>query len=566
MRRFRYEPVLYGLAFILALTIRVIKLGALPLTDAEARWALQALGVAQGTQPALGSQPAYILLTSVLFYGLGAGTNFLARLVPALTGSAIVLVPGLFTHRLKPRASVILAFLLALDPGLVALSRQAGSSVLAVTFSLLAWGFWENRRAAWAGIFAGLALLSGPVLWAGLLGLALTWAIGQALYIRRSPTTSPEGIHPAPGAWSTALWFAVGTIVVAGTLFFLAPNGLGAWASALPDYVAGWFTPSGIPIGLMLFSLIAYQPLGVLLALVAAARGLRKGSRRIMRLSLWLLVALFVALFYPARQISDLAWMLIPLWSLSALELARDLSVRSDERREVLGVVALTVLILAFVWINFLGLLQTSAPSPDATLRTWLLFGSFFLLFISLMLVAVGWSIRSALLGAIWGLTAALGIYSFSAMTGAAGLRVIPDAVDLWRPGGNLPESDLLQLTIDQVSDWSLKNVNAQPVTIVGIDSPSLQWLLRGHTVSKTAALDVSSEPPIVITPDQNNPALVAHYRGQNFVWRQNPMWDQTGLSDWIRWLGFHQVLQNPQKVIVWVRSDLFIDSAAPKP
>ena len=103
-------------------------------------------------------------------------------------------------------------------------------------------------------------------------------------------------------------------------------------------------------------------------------------------------------------------------------------------------------------------------------------------------------------------------------------------------------------------------------MTIVGIDSPSLQWLLRGHTVYKTAALDVSSEPPIVITPDQNNPALVAHYRGQNFVWRQNPMWDQTGLPDWIRWLGFHQVLQNPQKVIVWVRSDLFIDSAAPKP
>src|SRR5512146_1542679 len=145
MRRFRYEPLLYGLAFILALAIRVVKLDTPPLSDNEARWALQALGVAQGTRPLLGSQPAYILLTSVLFYLLGAGTNFLARLVPALAGSALSLVPSLFAHRLKPRPTVILAFLLALEPGLVALSRQAGSGILAISFFLLAWGMWENR-------------------------------------------------------------------------------------------------------------------------------------------------------------------------------------------------------------------------------------------------------------------------------------------------------------------------------------------------------------------------------------------------------------------------------------
>src|SRR5512141_2609718 len=196
MRRFRCQSALYFLAFILALSIRLIKLDSLPLTDMEAKWALQALGVAQGTHPALGSQPAYILLTSVLFYGLGAGTTFLARLIPALTGSALVLVPALFQHRLKPRPCVLLAFLLAVAPGLVALSRQAGSGILALTFVLLAWGLWENRRVTWAGFFAGLALLSGPFLWAGLLGLGLTWAISQGLELvehrRRSSEPEPD--------------------------------------------------------------------------------------------------------------------------------------------------------------------------------------------------------------------------------------------------------------------------------------------------------------------------------------------------------------------------------------
>jgi hypothetical protein len=129
-----------------------------------------------------------------------------------------------------------------------------------------------------------------------------------------------------------------------------------------------------------------------------------------------------------------------------------------------------------------------------------------------------------------------------------------------------LPESDLLQTTIDQVSDWSRDNVDAQPVTIAGIDSPALRWLLRAHMVSVTAALEASASPPIVITTDQNNPALAARYRGQEFVWRQVPQWDQTSFPDWLGWIGFHQILQNPQKVIVWVRTDLFLDASSSKP
>jgi hypothetical protein len=565
MRRFRYEPLLYLLAFALALAVRLVNLGAVPLSDSEAAWALQALGVAQGTRPLLGSQPAYILLTSVLFYCLGAGTNFLARLVPVLAGSALALVPALFAHRLKPRISVILAFMLALEPGLVGLSRQAGSGILAITFALLTWGLWENKKPAWAGICAGLALLSGPVLWPGLLGLGITWLISHAFKFRGA-APDEESFRPHPRAWSTALWFGLATLVLGGSLFFLAPNGLSAWASALPDYITGWWTPGSMSSSLMLFSLVAYQPLALILAVIAGVRGWLQHSRRIMLLSLWALVALLLALFYPARQIADLAWMLIPLWSLAALELARDLNLFPEERREVLGVVALTFIILAFVWINFTGLLQTAPGSPQASLRTWLLFGSFFLLLISVLLVAVGWSIRSARYGAVWGATVALGLYSLSAMTSAAGLRRIPDSVDLWRPGGNLPEAQLLLQTVNDLSDWSRTNANSQPVTIAGVNSPALQWLLRGHAVYQTTGADVTGQPPILITIDQQNPALAAAYRGQPFVWEQQPQWNQTGTDDWFRWLGFHQVLQNPQKVIVWVRTDLFVDSTAPKP
>src|SRR5688500_10475206 len=168
---FKHEGWLYGLAFLIALGFRLIQLGASPLTDSEAMLALQSLHVAQGKTPLLGPQPGYILLTSILFSVINT-TNFMARFVPAIAGGALVFVPYFFRDKIKPRPALILAFLFAIDPGLVALSRQASGTIVAVTFLLFAWAMWSTRRAVPAGIFAGVALLSGPSLGAGLLTLA----------------------------------------------------------------------------------------------------------------------------------------------------------------------------------------------------------------------------------------------------------------------------------------------------------------------------------------------------------------------------------------------------------
>ncbi len=183
------EGWLYGLAFLIALGFRLIALGASPLTDSEATLALQALHLAQGQTPLLAPQPGYILLTSVLFAVIKS-TNFMARCIPALVGSALVFAPCLFREKIKPLPALILAFLFAVDPGLVALSRQANGTILAVTFLLFAWGMWLNRRAIPAGVFAGLALLSGASVWMGLLILGLT-----RLFL--------QGIEPKPAGAET---------------------------------------------------------------------------------------------------------------------------------------------------------------------------------------------------------------------------------------------------------------------------------------------------------------------------------------------------------------------------
>src|SRR5690606_26763711 len=107
----KYEGWLYGLAFLIALGFRLIQLVAAPLTDVEATVSLQALHIAQGKAPLLGSQPGYVLPTSLLFAVIDS-TNFMARSLPALAGSVLVFLPYFFRNILQSRAALLLAFLI----------------------------------------------------------------------------------------------------------------------------------------------------------------------------------------------------------------------------------------------------------------------------------------------------------------------------------------------------------------------------------------------------------------------------------------------------------------------
>lgn len=551
---------LYGLAFLFALIIRLIQLGAFPLTDPEAASALQALQVAGGAHPAVGPQTAYVLLTSVLFFIFGS-SNFLARLIPALIGSLLVFVPFFFQERLKPRPALILAFFLALDPGFFALSRQAGSGILSVAFLLFAWGLWEHKSQRAAGILAALAFLSGPALWPGLLALGITWGILRFL----EPKPSADHQPLAAVQWRQALISFALTLVLFGTLFFFIPSALSNSLSSIGAYFRGWVAPSGVPASRLVFSFLPYQPLVLLLALVAIVRGWINGSRRVIRLSIWMLAALLLAVFYPARQVHDVIWALIPMSALAALELARHLKIHPEERREVAGVALLTILILVFAWLDFASITWTPPSIPQATLRVWLLFGSLFLWVVSILLVAVGWSLRTARLGAVWGLFAVLGIFTLGASFRAGGLDA-QHTPEFWASGPYPVHADLIASTIHDLSQWGRGNIDALPVTISGLKSPALQWALRDHQVTVTDVVDPSSAPAFLITPLENQPALAATYRGQDFTWNEQPTWNSVVLNDWLRWLVVRDMPESYDTILLWARNDVFIDASHSDP
>ena len=576
--------LLYTTAFLLALGLRFTQLGAVPLTDKEATFALQALALARGGHPLLGAQPGYILLTSIPFY-LFESTNFLARLIPALAGSLLVFGPYFFFSRrplpsLPPKGEgtsfspfggdvrrtegawvgIIAAFLLAIAPGLVAVSRQASGTMLAVTFGIFAWAMWRNARPQLTGIFAGIALLGGTSVWLGLLIVSLTWALAQNLIPEPKAEiteASENGERSRADDFKVAATFTGGTLLFVGTLLFLSPNGLSAFFGSLVEFLRGWRYASGVPLEHIFGGLLAYYPLALFFGTIASVRGILERNRTSQTLSLWALVALLLVTFYPSHQVRDLVWVGLPLWVLSAYEISRHLHLPIYDRNETFGVFALTVLLLAFSWLNISGAASVSATGSVPINRIILLGGSLLLLVISLVMIAVGWSIETAVLGGTWGAAFMLGLYTLSAAWGSSGLRT-PKGIELWDNAPRVPQAGFLLETVDSVLSRAQQTAKTPKITVYGVDSSALLWTLRNHDVDVVTVLDPTNPSELVITPQSEQVGLAATYRGQDFVWRQVPDWT---VANPARWLVLREVPMQSEQIILWGRNDLFFDS-----
>jgi hypothetical protein len=584
-------PLVYLSAFVLALALRMVLLGALPLADGEAQWAMQALEVVRGTRPQIGVQTGYVLLTSLMFFVFGA-TNFMARFVPALAGSLLVLVPLLFPERVKPKIGAVLAVMLAIDPGMVAISRQAGSPILAILFFLAAWKLWESRRPQLAGAAAGLALLGGPAVWAGLLGVIIASLLHNEFdtptrearlrrkenmeheTTRAGDEAEDESAEPVTGSGRTwewlrsgefrsALWAAGAAFLLGGSLFLLSPNGLSAAFGSLPAYMTGWWSPSEISIGRLLLALAVYAWPALVLAVMTLVRRVRSGLPWMTRTTWWLFVALLLALVYPGRQVSDLAWMLLPLWILAARELARLLEI---PRKHYLELAATLGLMLVFAGYAVFNLMEMSTQDPGSTIpgvfenwRLRLLVGCASLLVATIIPAVIGasWSTRVGRRAAVIGFTTFAAIWMLASATGMSGLRNTK-TVELWQADPRIAQVDLLVDTVDSISRWNAGNNNQLPVVLSGTDWPSLRWALRDHKITTAEGIDAEASPAMIISSGEKDFSANGYYAGQDFVWREWVIWDSMTPLSWLNWVFNRSIPRSGENIILWVNTSQF--------
>jgi hypothetical protein len=447
--------------------------------------------------------------------------------------------------------------------------------MLALSFTLLALAVWYDRRPAWAGLLAGLALLSGPSFWAGALGLGLAGLFYRLLY--RSVTLPghvfDETLEVAqPAAFPSrrealrGLAVLLATLLVVGTGLMRYPQGLAAAFAGLTTYLAGWATPPAISPLTLAAALLVFQPLGVIFAILSLVRWLVRRFQHeaveaypLMFPVLWLMTSLLLALLYPARQVSDLVWVLVPLWALAADGLAEYLP---DEKPHIVSwLQAGLVLVLAALFWNTL--IATSQIVPESqlpweVLQLGILTGILLLGALTTALVALGWSWQISRDGLVWGVVISFVVYSTSVLWGAAQLRP-GQPEELWGPQPGAGQAGLSLETLTDLSNW--ESGLARKIDMLStIDTPSLRWMLRDFAGARFAAEVPSGEMPAVILTraDAETPALTASYRGQDFVWWVRPAWEGPLPKDFLGWLTFRKAEVGNDYIILWARSDLF--------
>lgn len=589
LRNLKVETIIFVLAILLALGVRFYNLGGAPLSDSEAKWALQALEVTQNnssiSDTTFGPQPAYIFLTGILF-GIFGSSNFLARFWPALAGVLLVLLPfilsrpsswgGLYDLSINRKAALILALALALDPGLVTVSRTAGGPMMALAFGLLAIGLLRLKNPLLAGISAGLALLSGPTIILGGLVILAAWVIYkylvQSAWQRSSSEETESDLHQLPQKEQALkskflkpfLISAGTTVLVVGTMFLIFPQGIGAWFGSIPAFISGWFAPSVVPPSRLIAALIVYELFAVVFGVIiivrsATAKEQLRGQEIALNffLFMWILFGLLFLLLYPARQVSDLVWIIVPLWILAANELHRHIPTQPVHSIAIGQAVFIFVLAGLF-WYTIAATTRTVYGTNETLTQYVILIGIFVLGGLTTALIALGWNWEISRRGLVIGVTAVLSVYSLSVMLGSSQIRQ-NQASELWSIPPSPAQTQLMTKVLNEISNWNTGF--PQYIDIVSmVDTPSLRWALREFPEVQFLSRPIRGDlPAVVITQESDElPTLAEAYRGEDFVWWTNPGWSGALPPDLARWFSFREAPLQKEKIILWSRSDLY--------
>ncbi len=355
------EVVLYAALALFAFVFRFLALGGAPLNADEARQALAAWNFVHGIPDAFTGSPLLFAGNAIVFALFGANDTA-ARLLPALFGTALVLLPALLRQSVGRAGALIASVLFVFSPSLVLFSRQSNGAVIAMTCAVavlaFAWRYLAERKSRdfdLAIASLALTLLAAREAWMFILAIAL---FALAIRLRRETLPAFE-IDARRGVLLFALVF-----VGVSTAFLLRREGIGAAF----DLFGAWL--DGLRPGGSLFDplrlLVLYEPIVLffgaiaLVEIVFALRETELHATPLAALALWAVVAFIldsigadknplrvVAIIVPLTLIAG--W-LIGAWLTNLIEAIR----AAPEAKQMLLTQEAPVMILAGALAAFL--------------------------------------------------------------------------------------------------------------------------------------------------------------------------------------------------------------------
>jgi uncharacterized protein (TIGR03663 family) len=600
------EHAAYAAVGLLALALRFFGLGLRPLNAAESLQALAAYRFTQGAidvAPA-GTVPALFTGNVVGFTLLGAN-DALARLLPALAGLLLVLLPYGLRHRLGRGGALVASLLLAISPSLLFFSRSLDGAIvasacgLAVVVGLIRYVDGKGVVALYlAAVALGVGLAAGPQIFFLLLIFAL---FGLALYagqqwlgretgwpvlaeaFREARRGSGEegggrGLLVQAGAVLAAVFGLVATALV------LHPAGIGLAADLLGGWLQGLLPgPGGNPAIYPLLLLLRYEPLILVLGLIQIGAWLvRDRGRQWERgpfasplshtafLAFWAGVAFLLVVLGGQRPAGHVLLVVVPLALLAGQGVERtwrwiDGRTAGPGSWGEVGLAAAAALGLGVFF--YLQIVAYSNANSAATISvvgmTIYATSSYLLLGLVAVLLLAGlaagvwvWRGPGLVLAGGWlALVLALALFGFKS---AWGLNFAHAADPRELMIGQTTDPDV-RLLVDQLEELSLNqsgDVHTLPLTVDAATGPVVAWYLRefeNRVVVEGISAPVDTLAAVSLAGA--NPPIGETFRGQGFALRSH--WLPWGLwgQDFVRWLllGKASLPVVDQEVVLWV-------------
>ncbi len=312
-----------------SLAIRMVKLGWLPLSTPEANRSFQALALFDGRALAPGEHfsrldPALLLGQSGMFFLFGASDS-VARFLPALAGSGIVLLALALKPFVGRAAAMAMGILATLSPALLFASRTAEPQILTAFFAmLLLVCFLYNGRAPSRRWAAGMGLALGGMLASGSTSISVLLCMIVGIVAAGLVDSEGDGAvrKGFDGLRSGLDELIVLGLAFLGTIVLLFSHGFSSVSAlrGIPETISNWgrlivTTESTTPTQYFLLVILLYEILALFCALVGfAVEGKeRKGQLSSLFFLGWFVASLVLFSFSSGRSPQQAVLVVLPL-------------------------------------------------------------------------------------------------------------------------------------------------------------------------------------------------------------------------------------------------------------
>jgi uncharacterized protein (TIGR03663 family) len=570
------ETLLYGCIFVVAMGLRLWRLGATPLNNVEAQQALAALSLYQGETPVSDIYSPLLATFNLLGFLLMSPSDATARLIMTLAGSVLVFLPLLLRRQLGGKVALISAALLAISPTAVFLSRILNGEMLAAVGALMiVAGFFnwvDQGKQNWLLVTAtGLAILltAGPMSFSIIvifvIIVLIRWSAFKALFqqgVGQAP--QPDDSRGLPPQLRHALLFLVAMLLILGTAGTLNLGGLGITSGLLNDWFSRFTFQSRADTSFnAVFLLVIYEPLLIGAGLIGLAYALLSKDLLRQSIAAWFLGMLVLDLLMAGRAPGTVILSLLPLVLLAAIALTAlwESLARSGSWNNEGIILGAGLVIFGFAYIGLTGWLERPCNAGDTVCQlAWL--QSIAALVLFAVIVIFFWFINgvevalrgAALTGIVLGI---LAMVSFGWRLNYGPLMNL-----VYQPLAGVPAATDLVALRDTLLEESLLRTGDQhmlDVTVVGLDSPALRWQLRDFKNTRTVSTvnsDLAGTVAIITAPTETGEFNLGEaYVGQDFA--LNAFWSPVGLGakDLINWLIYRELPLQPEsdRVILWL-------------